>query len=64
MFFFVKGFMSEFDPNIALDIGDNTKIFAAKRRNGYCMSMPNIELEVNETNKEYKNINLVEEFTN
>ena len=29
MFFFVKGLMSKFDPNIALNIGDNTKIFGA-----------------------------------
>ena len=56
--------MSEFDPNIALDIGDNTNIFAVKSSNGYCMSRPNIELEVNETNKEFKNINLVEDFAN
>ena len=29
MFFFAKGLMSRFDPNIALAIGDITRIFAA-----------------------------------
>ena len=29
MFFFAKGLMSRFDPNIALAIGDNIRTFAA-----------------------------------
>ena len=29
MFFFAKGLMSRFDPNIALAISDNTRIFLA-----------------------------------
>ena len=44
--------------------GDYAWILAVKNGNGYCISVPNVDLEVNETEREHKNIPLVQDFAN